>query len=72
MAKEKRLLLGGMDKDSDLRLIKNGDYKSAVNARVAKIIKKMFLKLLLNFIVSPKFCKQYFKLSCIIQALIIQ
>ena len=35
MAKEKRFLLGGMDKDSDLRLIKNGDYKSAVNARVA-------------------------------------
>lgn len=34
MAKEKKVLLGGMDKDSDLRLIKNGDYKAAVNARV--------------------------------------
>ena len=33
MAKDKRVFTGGMDKDSDPRLIKNGDYRHAENIR---------------------------------------
>ena len=33
MAQDKRIFTGGMDKDSDPRLIKNGDYRDALNIR---------------------------------------
>ena len=33
MAKDKRVFTGGMDKDSDPRLIKQGDYRHAENIR---------------------------------------
>ena len=33
MAQDKRVFTGGMDKDSDPRLIKNGDYRDALNIR---------------------------------------
>ena len=33
MAQDKRVFTGGMDKDSDPRLIKNGDYRHAENIR---------------------------------------
>tara|TARA_R100000654_G_scaffold68262_1_gene97108 strand:- start:15944 stop:20932 length:4989 start_codon:yes stop_codon:yes gene_type:complete len=33
MAQDKRVFIGGMDKDSDPRLIKNGDYRDALNIR---------------------------------------
>ncbi len=33
MAQYKRVFTGGMDKDSDPRLIKNGDYRDALNIR---------------------------------------
>ena len=33
MAKDKRLFTGGMDKDSDPRLIQQGDYRHARNIR---------------------------------------
>ena len=35
MAQEKRNFLGGLDKDLDTRLVKNGDYSNAINVRVA-------------------------------------
>ena len=33
MAQDKRVFIGGMDKDSDPRLIKDGDYRDALNIR---------------------------------------
>ena len=33
MAQDKRVFTGGMDKDSEPRLIKNGDYRHAENIR---------------------------------------
>ena len=33
MAQDKKVFIGGMDKDSDPRLIKNGDYRDALNIR---------------------------------------
>ena len=35
MAQEKRNFLGGLNKDIDTRLVKNGDYTNAINVRVA-------------------------------------
>ena len=34
MAQDKRTFMGGMDKDQDVRLIKNPDYINALNVRV--------------------------------------
>ena len=33
MAQDKRVFTGGMDKDSDPRLVKGGDYRDALNIR---------------------------------------
>jgi len=34
MANEKKIFVGGMDRDSDLRFVKNGDYRDALNINV--------------------------------------
>ena len=34
MANEKKIFVGGLDRDSDLRFVKNGDYRDALNVNV--------------------------------------